>query len=847
MAVLRVGANCTTPCSVKTQVIPMIPAGVIDRRVQNGVVYKSGTHSIDLEGITGIGERVYYYAYQNAVYIDPNPYKGPAFVNAEGLTCINNAYSLYYSFQNSCVNRTGLTSVQAINGVDTCYGAFSNCSYLVNTDLSNLTKIGDSSIDYACSSMFNSCTNLTDPELHSLVSITGSSACSSMFNSCTNLKNARLSNLTQINGSAAAYYMFNGCTNLTTVDLGHLTSINGSSNCATFMFNTCTNLTSVNLSSLSTIMGTNACQWMFNSCTNLTDITVPNSIDVNGMQALYSMFSGCRELSNTTVFDSITSLSGANVCYYMYNGTNVSTVNLTHLNENCTIASSAMNGFSYAFSRCANLTSVVINPTPTLKFGPAYMFTNCINLPSTCLQNVSSITTYSAGMFQGCTNLIDAGVDNLQIINGSTYGMFINCTSLPRAIFSKLQEIGSMGTLQYMFSNCTGLSMVKFPALTTITNTSKNIFNNMLSGVSNCTVIFSPTLQPVIGDWASVTSGFGGTNITVNFNAGIDLPVNIPQGYRVWANDYEITNEANFNFLEGDNNILFYYEDQVTPSNTKFGSFVFTATSESTEFTFDPTAIVYCNTTIDWNTNHSTTYPTTVSIIYTFTNGTPFVIDLGNYSVGTYNVNVSLTPGIAIKARGSCEDKYIEDVAVTIPDSASTSINLTCQDCISVEYTPSELLTIMTNTMTGSGGLDLSLEMVKDIEYLKIHSTSTSTNKHGYILYDTTDSQLYSRIMVEGSGFVDGENGWDFGYIAMGPNNINPGSYTDIKNNTMYQNDLIVFKQTGEGNSPTPFDGSMPFEYGGYFYINIGWIEDTSGQRQQNFWLSKLKVTKIIR
>ena len=42
----------------------------------------------------------------------------------------------------------------------------------------------------------------------------------------------------------------------------------------------------------------------------------------------------------------------------------------------------------------------------------------------------------------------------------------------------------------------------------------------MLSGVTGCTVHFPSNLETVIGDWSSVTSGFGGTDTTVLF----DLP-----------------------------------------------------------------------------------------------------------------------------------------------------------------------------------------------------------------------------------------------------------------------------------------------------------------------------------
>ena len=45
----------------------------------------------------------------------------------------------------------------------------------------------------------------------------------------------------------------------------------------------------------------------------------------------------------------------------------------------------------------------------------------------------------------------------------------------------------------------------------------------MLRGVTGCTVHFPSNIQSVIGSWASVTGGFGGTNTTVLF----DLPATV--------------------------------------------------------------------------------------------------------------------------------------------------------------------------------------------------------------------------------------------------------------------------------------------------------------------------------
>lgn len=70
------------------------------------------------------------------------------------------------------------------------------------------------------------------------------------------------------------------------------------------------------------------------------------------------------------------------------------------------------------------------------------------------------------------------------------------------------------------FAN-TNIKRVSFYALTADSfGTRTDQFNGMLSSVTDCVVHFPSNIQSTIGSWASVTGGFGGTNITVLF----DLP-----------------------------------------------------------------------------------------------------------------------------------------------------------------------------------------------------------------------------------------------------------------------------------------------------------------------------------
>ena len=101
------------------------------------------------------------------------------------------------------------------------------------------------------------------------------------------------------------------------------------------------------------------------------------------------------------------------------------------------------------------------------------------------------------------------------------YYAFYGCTGLTSVDLSSLTTISGVYAMQYAFRSCTGLTNISFPALTsTGFGSYTNQFNNMLRGVTGCTVHFPSNLQSVIGSWSDVTNGFGGTNTTVLF----DLP-----------------------------------------------------------------------------------------------------------------------------------------------------------------------------------------------------------------------------------------------------------------------------------------------------------------------------------
>ena len=111
--------------------------------------------------------------------------------------------------------------------------------------------------------------------------------------------------------------------------------------------------------------------------------------------------------------------------------------------------------------------------------------------------------------------------DNVTSI--SNYGLryaFYGCTNLTSTGLNNVTSIGMRG-LRYAFYGCTSLTSISFPSLNSNSfGSATDQFENMLQGVTGCTVHFPSNLESVIGDWSDVTQGFGGYNTTVLF----DLP-----------------------------------------------------------------------------------------------------------------------------------------------------------------------------------------------------------------------------------------------------------------------------------------------------------------------------------
>jgi len=96
---------------------------------------------------------------------------------------------------------------------------------------------------------------------------------------------------------------------------------------------------------------------------------------------------------------------------------------------------------------------------------------------------------------------------------------FYGSTGLEDVDFTGLENITGEKALQRAFANCVNLTDIRFPNLkSTFAGSNTDQFNEMLLGVTGCSVHFPSNLESVIDTWTDVVAGFGGTSTTVLFD-----------------------------------------------------------------------------------------------------------------------------------------------------------------------------------------------------------------------------------------------------------------------------------------------------------------------------------------
>lgn len=164
-------------------------------------------------------------------------------------------------------------------------------------------------------------------------------------------------------------------------------------------------------------------------------------------------------------------------------------------------------------------------PSNATNVGPnalAYAFYSCPSLTSVDLSSLTKVSGESAfyEAFYKCTALTSVDLSSLTTISGrnALESAFDVCTALTSVDFSSLTTVSGYHALSNTFSRCNSLTSLSFPALTVPgLQYGSSQFDNMLYGVTGCTVHFPAAVQAKI----EATSGypnFGGTNTTVLFD-----------------------------------------------------------------------------------------------------------------------------------------------------------------------------------------------------------------------------------------------------------------------------------------------------------------------------------------
>lgn len=135
----------------------------------------------------------------------------------------------------------------------------------------------------------------------------------------------------------------------------------------------------------------------------------------------------------------------------------------------------------------------------------------------------SSNGTGLSSICSGCRSLTSASLPVLETLGWYGLSNAFAVTALTSMTFPSLKRIRGMYSMQGCFRGTTTLTSLSFPAL--VTNFfdwqgGGRIFEDLLRGVTGCTVHFPSNLESVISSWSDVTAGFGGTDTTVLF----DLP-----------------------------------------------------------------------------------------------------------------------------------------------------------------------------------------------------------------------------------------------------------------------------------------------------------------------------------
>lgn len=466
-------------------------------------------------------------------------YPGATGIDIGGAQHIVSQYIFYRTYYTSSItsgsallNSTNLTTIGGVSCLEEC---FYRCQNITSTGLDNVQNI---SANNALKSCFTG-TSITSTGLGNLTAVSGQSCLNSTFQECNNLTSSGINwnNLTIVSGtstSASPFYLtFSTCSGLT--DTGFSS---GMPTCTgDYIFNNtffhCNSLTSTGFNfPANTVISTKGMFYStFNACEGLTDAHLDNIKELTGTYEFYQCFMDCISLQRTGL-SNLTKVT-TNSFNSAFSGSGLVNTGID-FSKITTVGSAC---FMSAFKSCSSLEKtgfessepyvLTINAQQVL----SSCFYSCINITKTDMDNIFVIVGYNIPssitfgsmyqMYRNTTGLSDFGLSGLcQAYGAYLFGGMFQNSGLTSASFTNLSNAASNNMFQQMFSTCSSLQTLSFPNLDASKLYGSGTFTNMLQGCSGVTVHFPQNAQSVIGSWASVTNGFGGTSTTVLF----DLP-----------------------------------------------------------------------------------------------------------------------------------------------------------------------------------------------------------------------------------------------------------------------------------------------------------------------------------
>lgn len=166
--------------------------------------------------------------------------------------------------------------------------------------------------------------------------------------------------------------------------------------------------------------------------------------------------------------------------------------------------------------------SLPSNATDVGKWALKYAFDSYPSLTSVDLSSLTTVSGEQAfyNAFYNCKSLTSVDLSSLVTVNGNRAlsFAFYACSALTSVDLSSLVNVTGYMSFYNTFSACSSLTSLSFPALTVSgLGFGGTQFDNMLNGVTGCTVHFPAAVQAKIETMTGYPN-FGGTNTTVLFD-----------------------------------------------------------------------------------------------------------------------------------------------------------------------------------------------------------------------------------------------------------------------------------------------------------------------------------------